>query len=144
MLEIIKEHMLKTKAFWGHIWPTCMVDLDTIMALLILGLIIWEYWIWCCNGKIYEKPHFFTTMIEVQLKTTNLYSSQNMCYRQQNYLILYTKFVMEEEKIDMKWSVACLRTNFILRGQVSKQGMWCILTFHSNVDRHCKYLINKK
>jgi hypothetical protein len=41
-------------------------------------------------------------MIEVQLKTTNLYSSQNMCYRQQNYLILYTKFVMEEEKIDMK------------------------------------------
>ena len=92
---IIKEHTLKTKAFLGHIWPTYMVDLDTIMALLILGLIIWQYWIWCCNGKIYEKTHFFTTMIKVQLKTTNLYSSQNMCYWQQNYLILYTKFVME-------------------------------------------------
>lgn len=110
---IIKENTLKTKAFLGHIWPTYLVDLDTIMALLILGLIIWQYWIWCCNGKIYEKPHFFTTMIKVQLKTTNLYSSQNMCYRQQNYLILYTKFVLEGTIIDMKWSVACSRTNYI-------------------------------
>jgi hypothetical protein len=32
---------------------------------------------------------------------------------------------------------------YFLRGQVSKQGMWCICIFHSNVDRHCKYLINE-
>ena len=48
------------------------------------------------------------------------------------------------EQIYMKWSVACLRTNiFFWEGQVSKQGMWCICIFHSNVDRHCKYLINE-
>lgn len=78
------------------------------------------------------------------IKTINLYSSQTIWYRQQIWLILYTKFVMECTIIDMKRSVACLRTNiFFLRGQVSKQGMWSICTFHSNVDRHCKYLINE-
>ena len=39
----------------------------------------------------------------------------------------------------------CLLENkyIFLRGQVSKQGMGCICIFHSNVDRHCKYLINE-